>query len=44
MLREKLIDFGRWANEEYRVPDRHINPPEATEQPGTDERDEDDGS
>ena len=27
----KMIDFGRWANEEYRVPGQRINP-EATEQ------------
>jgi endogenous inhibitor of DNA gyrase (YacG/DUF329 family) len=27
----KLIDFSRWANEEYRVPGQRINP-EATEQ------------
>jgi endogenous inhibitor of DNA gyrase (YacG/DUF329 family) len=27
----KLIDFSRWANEEYRVPGKMINP-EATEQ------------
>ena len=40
----KLIDFGRWANEEYRVPDQRINPPEVTERPGADERDEDDRS
>jgi endogenous inhibitor of DNA gyrase (YacG/DUF329 family) len=26
-----LIDFSRWANEEYRVPGQRINP-EATEQ------------
>lgn len=25
-----MIDFGRWAEEEYRVPGRQINP---TEQP-----------
>jgi len=36
----KLIDFGRWANEEYRVPGQHIHRPEATERPGTDESDE----
>ncbi|HXM48191.1 MAG TPA: DNA gyrase inhibitor YacG [Pyrinomonadaceae bacterium] len=29
----KLIDFSRWANEEYRVPGQKINP-EATEQNG----------
>ncbi|PYS27176.1 MAG: DNA gyrase inhibitor YacG [Acidobacteria bacterium] len=40
----KLIDFGRWANEEYRVPSQHINPPEVTERPGADESDEDDQS
>jgi uncharacterized protein len=27
----KLLDFSRWANEEYRVPGQRINP-EATEQ------------
>jgi endogenous inhibitor of DNA gyrase (YacG/DUF329 family) len=27
----KLIDFSRWANEDYRVPGHQINP-EATEQ------------
>ena len=37
----KLIDFGRWANEEYRVPGQRINPPEITERPGAEERDED---
>jgi endogenous inhibitor of DNA gyrase (YacG/DUF329 family) len=26
-----LLDFSRWANEEYRVPGKRINP-EATEQ------------
>ena len=40
----KLIDFGRWANEEYRVPGQHSSPPEVTERPGADERDEDDRS
>jgi len=30
----KLIDFSRWANEEYRVPGQRINP-EATEQNGS---------
>ena len=40
----KLIDFGRWANEEYRVLGQHINPPEVTERPDADESDENDGS
>jgi endogenous inhibitor of DNA gyrase (YacG/DUF329 family) len=22
----KLIDFGRWANEEYRMPAEHVSP------------------
>jgi endogenous inhibitor of DNA gyrase (YacG/DUF329 family) len=29
----KLIDFGRWANEEYRVPGQKIDPVEIGEQP-----------
>src|SRR5437588_13036032 len=28
----KLIDFSRWANEEYRVPGKEINPDETTDQ------------
>jgi endogenous inhibitor of DNA gyrase (YacG/DUF329 family) len=31
----KLIDFGRWADEEYRVPGQQINP-EAAEPPQAD--------
>jgi endogenous inhibitor of DNA gyrase (YacG/DUF329 family) len=27
----KLIDFSRWANEEYRVPGKEINPDEITD-------------
>jgi hypothetical protein len=29
----KLIDFGRWTDEEYRVPGRRVNPGEMPEQP-----------
>ncbi len=29
----KLIDFGRWANEEYSVPGQEIDPVEIGEQP-----------
>jgi endogenous inhibitor of DNA gyrase (YacG/DUF329 family) len=29
----KLIDFGRWADEEYRVPGRRIDPAPITEEP-----------
>ena len=29
----KLIDFGRWANEEYRVPGKEINPDEIVDHP-----------
>jgi len=35
-----LIDFGRWADEEYRVPGQRINPAEITEQPRADELDD----
>jgi uncharacterized protein len=27
----KLIDFGRWTNEEYRVPGQKINPADGSE-------------
>jgi uncharacterized protein len=36
----KLIDFGRWTSEEYRVPGQSINPAEI--QPPKRERDSDD--
>jgi endogenous inhibitor of DNA gyrase (YacG/DUF329 family) len=36
----KLIDFGRWAEEEYRVPGRQINPAELPEQTPSDRTDE----
>jgi endogenous inhibitor of DNA gyrase (YacG/DUF329 family) len=29
----KLIDFSRWANEEYRVPGKEINPDDVTDRP-----------
>jgi endogenous inhibitor of DNA gyrase (YacG/DUF329 family) len=29
----KLIDFSRWANEEYRVPGKEINPDEIVDHP-----------
>jgi endogenous inhibitor of DNA gyrase (YacG/DUF329 family) len=29
----KLIDFSRWANEEYRVPSKEINPDDVTDRP-----------
>ena len=29
----KLIDFSRWANGEYRVPGKEINPDEITDHP-----------
>ncbi|HXT64166.1 MAG TPA: DNA gyrase inhibitor YacG [Pyrinomonadaceae bacterium] len=28
----KLIDFGRWTDEEYRVPGQRVNPGEIPEQ------------
>jgi len=28
-----LIDFSRWANEEYRVPGKEINPDEIVDHP-----------
>jgi uncharacterized protein len=37
----KLIDFGRWADEEYRVPGQRINPAEITEKPPAGEADGD---
>jgi uncharacterized protein len=36
----KLIDFGRWAEEEYRVPGQQINPNEHREQTSSDRTDE----
>ena len=36
----KLIDFGRWTDEEYRVPGQRINPSDATTPPADDEIDE----
>jgi endogenous inhibitor of DNA gyrase (YacG/DUF329 family) len=33
----QLIDFGRWADEEYRVPGRQISPGEIVDQPLTEE-------
>jgi endogenous inhibitor of DNA gyrase (YacG/DUF329 family) len=35
----KLIDFSRWANGEYRVPGRNVNPAETGEQPNSDQTD-----
>jgi len=32
----KLIDFGRWANEEYRVPGQNSSPAEGDEVPTVD--------
>ena len=29
----KLIDFGKWANEEYSVPGREIDPAEISQSP-----------
>jgi endogenous inhibitor of DNA gyrase (YacG/DUF329 family) len=40
----KLIDFGRWAEEEYRVPGREINPAELPEPPPPDRIDEENPS
>jgi endogenous inhibitor of DNA gyrase (YacG/DUF329 family) len=39
-----LIDFSRWANEEYRVPGKEINPDDVTERPEADEVDTDQNS
>jgi len=36
----QLIDFGRWVDEDYRVPGQTISPSEITEQPPSDEFDE----
>jgi uncharacterized protein len=40
----KLIDFSRWANEEYSVPGKEINPDDVTERPEADEVDTDQNS
>jgi len=40
----KLIDFGRWAEEEYRVPGRQINPTELPEPPPSNRTDEENPS
>jgi endogenous inhibitor of DNA gyrase (YacG/DUF329 family) len=41
----KLIDFGRWANEEYRVPSQNSSPAEGNELPTVDKaNNEDDGA
>jgi endogenous inhibitor of DNA gyrase (YacG/DUF329 family) len=40
----KLIDFGRWANEEYQVPGQNSSPAEGDELPTVDKANgEDDG-
>jgi uncharacterized protein len=36
----KLIDFGRWTDEEYRVPGQRINPAEIAEVPEIDDSDD----
>lgn len=33
----KLIDFSRWANEEYRVPGKEINPDDITDRSEVDQ-------
>jgi endogenous inhibitor of DNA gyrase (YacG/DUF329 family) len=38
----KLIDFGRWADEEYRVPGQRVNPGEILEQPTPKSSDDED--
>jgi hypothetical protein len=38
----KLIDFSRWANEEYRVPGRNSSPAEGDELPTADRANEED--
>ncbi|MEK6333631.1 MAG: DNA gyrase inhibitor YacG [Acidobacteriota bacterium] len=38
----QLIDFGRWTDEEYRVPGRRINPAEMAEPPEADRTSTDD--
>jgi len=39
-----LIDFGRWTDEEYRVPGQRINPAQISEQPQADELDDSEGA
>jgi endogenous inhibitor of DNA gyrase (YacG/DUF329 family) len=39
----KLIDFGRWANEEYRVPGQNSGPAEGDELPTVDRANGEDG-
>ncbi|HVS20546.1 MAG TPA: DNA gyrase inhibitor YacG [Pyrinomonadaceae bacterium] len=39
----KLIDFGRWADEEYRVPGQRINAAEIAE-PSADETEDDENA
>jgi endogenous inhibitor of DNA gyrase (YacG/DUF329 family) len=36
----QLIDFGRWADEEYRVPGKQISPGDIAEQPQVNEGDD----
>jgi endogenous inhibitor of DNA gyrase (YacG/DUF329 family) len=36
----QLIDFGRWVDEDYRVPGQRINPAEITDESLVDEFDE----
>jgi hypothetical protein len=38
----KLIDFGRWTDEEYRVPGQRINPIDVADQPAHGKVDEED--
>jgi len=38
----KLIDFGRWTDEEYRVPGPRVNPGEISEQPSPKTSDDED--
>jgi len=38
----KLIDFSRWANEEYRVPGQNSSPAEGDELPTVDKANNDD--
>jgi len=40
----QLIDFGRWAEGEYRVPGREIDPAELSEPPPPDTIDEENPS
>jgi endogenous inhibitor of DNA gyrase (YacG/DUF329 family) len=37
-----LIDFGRWADEEYRVPGQRVNPGEIPEERAPEKSDEED--